>query len=414
MIMAFIADFHLHSKYSRATSHDMEIFKMASYAKLKGISLLGSSDFTHPSWLSHLKAHLKETSGGLFEYDGVKFILTGEISNIYKDKDKLAKIHIILFSPSFEVCDKINNKLQRYGSIFADGRPVLSLKSADLVKEVLDIDSRVFIVPAHIWTPHFSLFGSNSGFDLLEECFKEESSNIYCLETGLSSDPKMNWRLSALDKYTLISNSDAHSPSKIGREANVFNCDFDYISIVSCLKNKDKSKFLMTLEFFPEGGKYHYDGHRNCNVSFHPDKTKEQNFICFKCKKRLTIGVMHRVCELSDREEGFVPENAIPFKNIVPLDEIIGLALSKEPTSVVVKKEYLSLIENIGSEFDILLKKSPDELQKSMSERIYEGIMNVRKGYVNVEPGYDGVYGKIDIFPPKKEKGQFKQMALFE
>lgn len=410
--MEFIADFHLHSKYSRATSVDMDIPQMARYAKLKGISLLGSADFTHPSWLSHLKAHLRETSGNLFEYNGVKFILTGEVSNIYKDKGRLRKIHIILFSPSFETCDKINNRLQRYGSLFADGRPVLSLTAPDLVKEVLDIDSRVFIVPAHIWTPHFSLFGANSGFDTLEECFKEESSNIYCLETGLSSDPKMNWRLSSLDKYTLISNSDAHSLPKIGREANVFDCELDYSSIIACLKNKDKDKFLKTIEFFPEEGKYHYDGHRNCNISFNPSKTKEHNLICPKCKKRLTIGVMHRVCELSDREEGFVPENAIGFKNIIPLDEIIGAALSKEPNSIIVKREYLSLIENIGCEFDILLKLSSSILKKALPERIYTGIMNVREGKVSVEPGYDGVYGKIDIF--KNEEKKLKQMSLFE
>lgn len=412
--MEFIADFHLHSKYSRATSPDMDIPQMARYAKLKGISLLGSSDFTHPSWLSNLKAHLKEIPGNLFEYNGVKFILTGEVSNIYKDKEKLAKVHIILFSPSFEACDKINNKLQRYGSIFADGRPILSLSSPDLVKLVLDIDSRVFIVPAHIWTPHFSVFGANSGFNTIEECFKTESLNIYCLETGLSSCPKMNWRLSCLDRYTLISNSDAHSASKIGREANVFDCEMSYSSIISCLKNKDKSRLKMTIEFFPEEGKYHYDGHRNCNISFHPDETKRQALICPKCKRKLTIGVMHRICELSDREDGFVPENAIPFKNLIPLQEIIGGALCKEPTSVVVKREYLSLMENVGCEFDILLKKSPSELSKTIPLKIYEGIMNVREGRVSVEPGYDGVYGKIDIFKFKKEEKKPEQTSLFE
>ncbi|MEW6482940.1 MAG: endonuclease Q family protein, partial [bacterium] len=369
--MEFIADFHLHSKYSRATSADMDIPEMARFAKLKGISLLGSSDFTHPVWLSNLKAHLKEIEGNLFEHNGVKFILTSEVSNIYKDKEKLVKVHIIIFSPSLEICDRINKKLQRYGSLFADGRPTLSLSSPDLVKMLLDIDSRIFIVPAHIWTPHFSVFGANSGFNSISECFKEESPNIYCLETGLSSDPKMNWRLSMLDKYTLISNSDAHSPAKIGREANVFNCEINYNAIISVLKNKDKSKFLKTLEFFPEEGKYHYDGHRNCQISFSPDETKRLNLKCPKCRKKLTIGVMHRVCELSDRDPDFIPENSIPYKNFIPLDEIIGGALEKEPTSVVVKREYLSMVENIGTEFDILLKKSENELKKGVFQRIF-------------------------------------------
>ncbi|MEW6102458.1 MAG: endonuclease Q family protein [bacterium] len=409
--MEFIADFHLHSKYSRATSKDMDIPEMSKYAKLKGISLLGSSDFTHPVWLSNLKAHLKETEGNLFDYKGMKFILTSEVSNIYKDKDKFAKIHIIIFSPCLETCDRINERLQRYGSLFADGRPILSLSSPDLVKMLLDIDERIFIVPAHIWTPHFSVFGANSGFNSISECFKDEASNIYCLETGLSSDPKMNWRLSMLDKYTLISNSDAHSPAKIGREANVFNCEISYNAIISCLKNKDKTKFLKTLEFFPEEGKYHYDGHRNCEISLSPDETKRLNLKCPKCGKKLTIGVMYRVCELSDREDGFIPENSIPYKNLIPLDEIIGDALEKEPTSVVVKREYLSMVENIGSEFDILLKKSEDELKREVPQKIYEGIMNVRKGMIDIEPGYDGVYGKIVIF--KKEKKTQKQMSLF-
>ncbi|MEW6679789.1 MAG: endonuclease Q family protein [bacterium] len=409
--MEFIADFHLHSKYSRATSADMDIPEMARFAKLKGISLLGSSDFTHPVWLSNLKAHLKEIEGNLFEHNGIKFILTSEVSNIYKDKEKLAKVHIIIFSPSFEICDRINEKLQRYGSLFADGRPTLSLSSPDLVKMLLDIDSRIFIVPAHIWTPHFSVFGANSGFNSISECFKEESPHIYCLETGLSSDPKMNWRLSMLDKYTLISNSDAHSPAKIGREANVFNCEISYNAIISVLKNKDKSKFLKTLEFFPEEGKYHYDGHRNCQISLSPDETKKLNLKCPKCGKKLTIGVMHRVCELSDRDPDFIPENSIPYKNLIPLDEIIGGALEKEPTSVVVKREYLSMVENIGTEFDILLKKSENELKKGVSQRIFEGIMNVRKGMVDIEPGYDGVYGRIEIF--KKGEKKPEQMSLF-
>jgi len=405
--MEFIADLHLHSKYSRATSRDMDIPEMARYAKLKGISLLGSSDFTHPAWLSNLKAYLKEGEGNLFEYEGIRFILTSEVSNIYKDGDRLVKVHIILFSPSFSICDRINEKLQRYGSLFADGRPIFSLSCPDLVKILLDIDERIFIVPAHIWTPHFSVFGANSGFDSIEECFKEESLNIHCLETGLSSDPKMNWRLSSLDKYTLISNSDAHSPAKIGREANVFNCELNYNSIISSLKNK---RLKMTLEFFPEEGKYHYDGHRDCNVSQDPTKTKEAGLLCPKCGRKLTIGVMHRVLELADREDGFIPKGSIPYKNLIPLQEIIAFCLSKEPTSIMVKNEYLNLTRNVGSEFDILLKIKEDELYKQIPERIFKGIMNVRKGRVYVSPGYDGVYGKIEIFREEKKP---EQMSLF-
>ncbi len=408
--MEFIADFHIHSKYSRATSRDMDIPEIARYAKLKGILLVGTGDFTHPNWLSLLKSRLKQTSGNLFEYDGIKFILTGEVSNIYKQNDRIYKIHIIIFSPSFDTCDKINEKLSRYGNLWADGRPILSLSSKDLVKMLLDIDENTFVVPAHIWTPHFSLFGANSGFDSIEECFGEELENIYALETGLSSDPKMNWRLSSLDRYSLISNSDSHSPSRIGREANVFDCDINYGDIISALKNKDKNKFLMTIEFFPEEGKYHYDGHRNCGVCFSPEETGRNDYKCPKCGRKLTLGVMHRVCKLSDRDEGFVPGNAIPYKNIVPLDEIIGAVQGKEPQSIAVKKEYLNILENLGSELDILLKIPKKELEVRLSPEISSGIINMREQKVDIEPGYDGVYGKIKI---RQEEERPKQMTLF-
>jgi uncharacterized protein (TIGR00375 family) len=408
--MRIIADFHIHSKFSRATSKDMDLDGISKFSKLKGIDLMGTGDFTHPAWLSLLKGSLELVSDGIFSYNGVNFILTGEVSNIFKQKNTLYKIHLIIFSPSFSVCEKINEKLAGFGSLWADGRPILSLSAKDLVKLVVDIDERCFVVPAHIWTPHFSLFGANSGFDTIEDCFEEETDNIYALETGLSSDPGMNWRLSALDRFCLISNSDAHSPQKLGREANILECEMEYDSIISAMKRK--RGFLMTLEFFPEEGKYHYDGHRFCQIRFSPEETKRSAYICPRCKKRLTVGVMHRVDSLSDRPEGFVPENSIPYKNIIPLDEIIAASAEKEPTAVGVKREYISVLENGVSEFDILLNLPREELERFVSAKVAQGILNVRERRVEIAPGYDGVYGKIDIFKREEEK-LAEQMSLF-
>ncbi len=404
-----IADLHIHSKYSRATSKDMNIEGITKWAKMKGINLLGTGDFTHYQWLSELKAHLKEVSYGLYEYDGTHFLLTGEVSSIYSQGGRVRKIHTIIFAPSFQVVERINKELSKIGNLDADGRPILGLPAKDLVGIVLSISKDCFIVPAHIWTPWFSLFGANSGFDDIEECFGEYTKNIHALETGLSSDPLMNWTLSKLDRFTLISNSDAHSPENLGREANVFDCKLDYKEIIRSIEKKDKTKFKETMEFFPEEGKYHFDGHRNCKITFSPKEAKAHNNICPKCKRPLTIGVLHRVADLSDRELGFKPEGAIPFRHLVPLREIIAVSIDKTRISTEVKKLYDYLVNHFGSEFRVLLEVPIEDLSKVHS-RVAEGISRAKEGKVKVEPGYDGVYGKVEIF--EKEEGA-KQMSLF-
>lgn len=410
--MEFVADFHIHSKYSRATSQEMDLDHLARSAKLKGISLLGTGDFTHYLWFEELRTKLKELGNGLYFYKEINFILTTEISSIYSKNGRTRKIHNMVFSPSFEIVEKINTTLMGYGNLSADGRPILGLDAKDLVEILFGISRDIFVVPGHIWTPHFSLFGSNSGFDSIEECFEEYSKDIHCLETGLSSNPAMNWRWSKLDRFSLISNSDSHSPSKIGREANVFDTELSYNSIIDALKKKDKGRFLSTVEFFPEEGKYHYDGHRNCSMRLSPSQTRQYKNICPVCKKPLTIGVMNRVESLADRPEGFVPKDTPGFKSMVPLEEIIADALGMGKGSLAVEREYNQIVPRVGTEFDILLKIEEERLLKELPKRIAEGIIKVRQGKVNILPGYDGEYGKIEIFGDEERQGE-KQLSLF-
>ena len=409
--MFFIADFHIHSKYSRATSRDMNVENLARWAKMKGIELIGTGDFTHPDWLLELERELEPAGYGLYKYNDTNFILTSEVCNNFFKNNKGRRIHNVIIVPSFEYARKINNALEKYGDLESDGRPMLALDAKNLVKIVLDVSPDCLVVPGHIWTPWFSLFGAISGFDKIEECFEEETKNIFGLETGLSSDPAMNWRLSALDRYTLLSNSDAHSPRKIGREANVFDCAFDYKEILDVIRKKDKSKFLYTIEFFPEEGKYHYDGHRNCNIVFSPAQTKEKKYICPACGRRLTVGVMHRVELLGDRKEGFIPENTIPFKSLIPLEEIIADALGVGKESRVVEKEYMNLVSKVGTEFDILLRLSKEEIERNIPQKIAQAILKVREKKVEISPGYDGVYGTIKI--SKEEEEPKEQLSLF-
>jgi uncharacterized protein (TIGR00375 family) len=415
--MEFIADFHLHSKYSRATSQKMDLENLDKWAEIKGILVLGTGDFTHPLWLEKIKEKLESAEPGLFKLRNsnskTRFILTTEVSCVYFKKGKQRKIHLIIFSPSIEVCEKINNYLKLYGNLEADGRPTLNLDAKDLLKIVLNISEDCLVVPAHCWTPWYSIFGSKSGFDSIEECFEEYSNYIFAGETGLSSNPAMNWRLSALDRITLISCSDAHSPSHIGREANVFNCEFSYFEIVKAIKEKDKNKFLYTIEFYPEEGKYHYDGHRNCGVSLSPKETKKYKGICPVCGRPLTIGVLNRVEQLADRPEGFQPENAIPFKSLIPLEEIIADALGQSVGTVEVEKEYKNLIEKFENEFNVLLNVSRSDLEAVTLPEIAEGIIRAREGKVFIEPGYDGVYGRIRIFQKGEQKNVSRQGTLF-
>jgi len=427
--MRFISDFHIHSKYSRATSRNMDLESLAKWAKIKGILVLGTGDFTHPAWFKNLKENLIPAEPGLYklkqqetrdkEQEEIRFILTTEVSCIYSKGGRVRKIHLILFAPSFEIVEKINQKLNFYGNLAADGRPTFGLDAKELLKIVLNISGDCLIVPAHLWTPWFSLFGSRSGFDSIEECFGEYSKYIFAGETGLSSDPAMNWRLSALDKITLISNSDSHSPQKIGREANVFEGEeLSYSSIINAIKNRDRVsvnslRLVYTVEFYPQEGKYHYDGHRLCEISLSPQETKKYNGICPVCGKLLTIGVLNRVEKLADRPEGFKPENAIPFKSLIPLEEIVADALGQGVGTIEVEKEYKNLLEKFGNEFRVLVDVPRKDLEIITLPEIAEGIIRVREGKVFIEPGYDGVYGKIRIFSKGEQKTLTKQGTLF-
>ncbi|MEN3013279.1 MAG: endonuclease Q family protein [Endomicrobiia bacterium] len=421
--MEIIADLHIHSRYSRATSKDMNLSEITRWAKLKGISVIGTGDFTHPGWLSELKNNLIQVSDSTYQYNGVYFLLTGEISNIFNRNGKNYRIHNIIFMPDFESVEKLNRILQNYGDLVVDGRPVLSLDCISVVEIVYSITENALIVPAHAWTPHFSIFGSLSGFDSIEECFGKYANYIKSIETGLSSDPKMNWRLSKLDKITLLSNSDAHSPQNLGREANVFNFDMEKISdlykeIISTIKNKDKNKFLYTIEFYPEEGKYHYDGHRICGVCWSPEETKKHNGICPVCNKKVTVGVLNRVDQLADRAKGIFTDEFIPYKNLIPLMEIIADALGSGKNTQKTLNEYYYITTQVGTEFDVLLKMSQHELQSKINPKIAEGIIKVREGEVDIFPGYDGEYGKINIRWNKDIKSQKtssfdKQLELF-
>jgi uncharacterized protein (TIGR00375 family) len=417
-MMRFIADFHIHSKYSRATSKAMEVETLAQWAKKKGIALLGTGDFTHPTYFAELRARLEPLGNGLLKLkkgdQEIRYILTTEVCNMYPQGGKGRRIHTLIFAPSFEVVEAIRSRLGNLGKLSSDGRPIFSFSAKELAKMILDISSDCLIIPAHAWTPWFSIFGANSGFDSIEECFGEMTPHIHAIETGLSSDPEMNWRLSSLDPLTLISNSDAHSPNRLGREANAFDCERNYQEITEAIRKKDQRKILFTIEFFPEEGKYHYDGHRQCGVVFAPSQTKASQYLCPHCHKKLTVGVMHRVEELSDRPDGFIPKNAIPSIHLIPLEEIIAEAMGFRMGTKSVESEYERLVEKGGSEFHILLDATPDELKTYVPERILEGILRMRQGKVSILPGHDGVYGKINLFPEEKQGEESKeQLKLF-
>jgi len=400
----------------------MDLENLEKWAKIKGIKVLGTGDFSHPEWFKNLKEKLEPAEPGLFKLKNsdseIRFILTTEISCVYSKAGKVRKIHIITFAPSFEIVEKINVHLGWIGNLKADGRPILGLDAKELTKIVLNISEDCLIVPAHLMTPWFSLFGSRSGFDSLEECFEEYSKYIYAGETGLSASPDMLWRMPDGRKITLISNSDSHSPHRLGREANVFEGEeLSYQSIINAIKNKGSTstnlRLAYTIEFFPQEGKYHYDGHRLCGISFSPQESKKSGNICPNCGRPLTIGVLNRVEELADRPEGFKPENTIPFKSLVPLEEIIADALGQMAGTKHVEEEYQNLIKKFGNEFKLLLEVSRQDLETTTLPEIAEGIIRVREGKVFVEPGYDGVYGKIRIFSKGEQKTLSRQGTLF-
>lgn len=408
--MLFIADLHIHSSYSIATSRDISPETLYKWAQLKGVKVLATGDFTHPSWLSELKEKLEPLGNGLFrlrkkyrEIDGdvpdsckgeVYFLLSSEISCIYKKDGKVRKVHNLVYMPGFEEAERINSKLGKIGNLKGDGRPILGLDSKELLRMALDVSPDAILVPAHAWTPHFSVFGSGSGFGSLEECFEELTPHIYAIETGLSSNPLMNWRLSGLDNITLISNSDAHSPQKIGREANIFDTDISYQGIMESIRSR--KGFLGTIEFFPEEGKYHFDGHRGCKVRLSPIETAKANGLCPSCGKKVTIGVMHRVEALADRKEGERSGGVLPYHSLISLKGLLSAVLDMGEGSKKVEREYMKVLEVLGPELNVLMNTPISEIE-AVNSPLAQAISDMREGKVLIEPGYDGEFGKIMV-----------------
>ena len=408
--MKTIADLHIHSRFSMATSKEGTPENLDFWARKKGISLIGTGDFTHPVWREELKERLVSEGNGLYrlrdEYvkeesrkfpgEGTRFVVSGEISSIYKKNGKTRKVHNVILLPSLEAADAMAQRLEKIGNIHSDGRPILGLDSYDLLEMMLDVCPEGILIPAHIWTPHFSVLGAKSGFDSVEECFEELAPYIHALETGLSSDPAMNWRISKLDRYQLVSNSDAHSPSKLGREANLLDIDCSYEGLYRAIQTGEGLEG--TVEFFPEEGKYHFDGHRKCGVSLSPVEAERLGGICPVCGKKLTMGVDHRVEQLADRAEGFVKKDGKKYESLVPLPEVISACMGYSTASKKVQGCFEQMIQTLGTEFDILRNVPSEDIKSCAGERIAEGIENVRTGNVKRIPGYDGEYGKIELF----------------
>lgn len=410
MLMKMIADLHIHSRFSMATSKEGTPENLDFWARKKGISLIGTGDFTHPVWREELKERLVSEGNGLYRLrdayvkeesrkfpgEGTRFVVSGEISSIYKKNGKTRKVHNVILLPSLEAADAMAQRLEKIGNIHSDGRPILGLDSHDLLEMMLDVCPEGILIPAHIWTPHFSVLGAKSGFDSVEECFEELAPYIHALETGLSSDPAMNWRISKLDRYQLVSNSDAHSPSKLGREANLLDIDCSYEGLYRAIQTGEGLEG--TVEFFPEEGKYHFDGHRKCGVSLSPVEAERLGGICPVCGKKLTMGVDHRVEQLADRTEGFVKKDGKKYESLVPLPEVISTCMGYSAASKKVQGCFEQMIQTLGTEFDILRNVPSEDIKSCAGERIAEGIENVRTGNVKRIPGYDGEYGKIELF----------------
>ncbi len=401
--MKFFSDLHMHSRYARACSKDLRVETLEKWAAVKGINLLGTGDFTHPLWLKELKEKLKPAGSGFFQFENrnIFFSLTAEVSLIYNDGKALRRVHHVLTAPSFEVVEQINDFLGKKGKLASDGRPIIGkLPSTELVEKCMEISKDILVIPAHAWTPWFALFGSKSGFDSLKECFEDQTKNIFAIETGMSSDPAMNWRLSQLDNVAILSNSDSHSywPWRMGREANVFDLsEPSYFEMLEAIKKKDPKKFLYTIEVDPGYGKYHVDGHRACGIQMEPAEALKLKNICPVCKKELTIGVLHRVEELADRPVGFIPKGAIPFKTLLPLSELIAVVLGVQVASKKVWEEYNKLISRFGNEISVLLEADEKDLLAATHEKIAEIILKNRLGEIKVKPGFDGVYGTLVV-----------------
>ena len=411
--MRVIADLHIHGRFSRATSEQMSIPEIGKFAKIKGLNLVGTGDFTHPDWLKEIKQNLTpEQDSMLFKLTGVdspiRFMLTTEVCTIFNHKGESKKIHHVILTSSLETAAQINERLQSFGSLSSDGRPILNVSAPQLVEEVMSVSSDNMIFPAHAWTPWFSIFGAFSGFDTVEECYQDMTKHIHALETGLSSDPAMNWRLSKLDKYTLVSNSDCHSfwPWRIGREANVFELEkFTFKEVTDAIVANNSSHFKFTIETDPAYGKYHWTGHRNCKVSLSPAEAIKFGNICPVCRRPLTKGVEQRVEELADRPADFKREGTPGFLRLLPLSEIIATVLGSEsPSTQAVWKNYNLLTEKFGDEYSVLIDAPLDALAQVVDAPVAQAIVKVRNGSAKVTPGYDGVYGQLVLgfdSPPK-------------
>ncbi|MFO7962557.1 MAG: endonuclease Q family protein [Desulfobacterales bacterium] len=427
--MEFLADLHIHSRYSRATAKNLDLEHLYIAARIKGITVVGTGDFTHPGWFSEIVDKLEPAEPGLFRLKPaiarvcdtevpsscrkpVRFILATEISNIYKKEGRTRKNHNLVFLPDIAHAEIFNAKLDAIGNITSDGRPILGLDAKHLLEILLEVTEEGFLVPAHIWTPWFSLLGSKSGFDSLEACFEDLSPHIFAVETGLSSDPIMNRRVSGLDGLTLISNSDAHSPFYLGREANLFNTELSYHDMKSALKSGDSDRFPGTFEFYPEEGKYHYDGHRKCGVRLHPEESLRHNGICPVCGRPLTLGVLYRVMELADRDTA--DTGSVPFfHSIIPLPEILAEIYSVGPKTKKTAAGYDRALRKLGPEFDILHTIPTADIQAAGIPLLDEAIERMRDNRLHVSPGYDGEFGKVTIFEPEERKRLMGRPSLF-
>jgi DNA helicase-2/ATP-dependent DNA helicase PcrA len=426
--MKFIGDFHIHSHFSLATSKELQPDFLDYWARLKGIKVAGTGDFTHPGWLKELKEQLEPAEEGLFRLkqgnkkntglsvEGeTRFLLTAEISNIYKKKGKVRKVHNVVFAPSFKVVETIQNKLAALGfNITSDGRPITGMDSRDLLELCLEASEDIFFMPAHIWTPWFSVLGSKSGFDSVIECFEDLSTYISAVEMGLSTDPPMNWMCSFLDKYTLIANSDAHSPEKLGRNANILDTDLSYRGIIDAIKSGNKDKFLGTVDFFPQEGKYHFDGHRKCGIRWSPLDTLQHDEICPVCGKRITVGVMNRIAQLTDRDDIMERPNRHPFYSLIPLKEILSEIEGVSSDSGKVDQHYKQLVYKAGSEFNILLNYDLDQVKVIGGELLCEAVRRMRNREVYIKEGFDGEYGVIRVFQEGEAKSMSLSTSLFE
>jgi len=428
--MKFVADLHVHSKFSRATAKNLDLENIYITAQLKGITVVATGDFTHPGWFSELRDKLIPAEDGLFclrkeiaascnrKVFGscrreVRFILGTEICNVYKKEGFTRKNHNLVFVPDFETAERFNRRLDAIGNIQSDGRPILGLDSRNLLEIVLEISHSAFLIPAHIWTPWFSMLGSKSGFDTVDSCFGDLTSHLFAVETGLSSDPGMNWRVSGLDGLTLVSNSDAHSPSKLGREANLFDTDLSYSAIYTALKSGDPLKFLGTIEFFPEAGKYHFDGHRKCGICFSPEKSRQHQDVCPVCSKPLTLGVLHRVEELADRSGGQCPDRTHQFYYMLSLSDILGELFSMGPGAKRVQRVRENLLEKFGCEFNILQHHPIETLKSAGVPLLAEAVRRVRKNKIQISPGFDGEYGRFKIFSTDEKEALLGQKSIF-